>query len=262
MSRARRLTCAVAGLLAWAGLAPLAHALTVEELRDALAGGQRVTLIDIRPNVQFANGHIPGAMNIPAKLATRKRLPALGTVIVYGDGYHTPVTQQAAAELGAKPGIEVEILEGGYAAWSSGGRMTSQSKGFRKHAEKFLTLAEVKDIAVAEPNLVLVDLRSSDVGGDLLDEFPNTMILESRGQKRAKSRSGKPGQGKVRLKPFLRQGKADNRLLFVLVDDGDGRAEKAALRMRAAGVSRLAILAGGQLAIEAGVEPSLGTLAR
>lgn len=251
----RFIGCGVSALLVFAAFVSASTAATVDELRQILSGGQRVVLIDIRSRVRFVNGHIPGAMNIPAKVISMKRLPRLGRVIVYGDGVHTPVTMEAVADLDAMPGINAEILIGGYAAWSGGGRQSTETAGRHELVRTYLSLTDLKAIAEVEPNLVLVDLRVAGTLPDLSTEFPGTMIIEDH----ATVQEGAQ-RAKVRVSAFLRGGKPDNEKLFVLVDDGDGRADEVAMRLRAAGVKRTAILAGGQIGLKAGEEPATNTV--
>ena len=63
---------------------PAAEAMTPSELKARLEAHESITVIDVRSTDRFATGHIPGAINVPAALATEKRLPPLGRVVVWG----------------------------------------------------------------------------------------------------------------------------------------------------------------------------------
>src|SRR4030043_401175 len=83
------------------------------------AHGEQVTIIDIRALELYREGHIPGAINMPATIISKKKLPPLGTVVVYGDGIRTDLTNGAAEALNAMSGIEAVMLDGGFSAWES-----------------------------------------------------------------------------------------------------------------------------------------------
>lgn len=252
---ARRIVFGGLAALMILGVGVGARAASVEELRQIQASGGRIVVIDIRSRGKFVRGHIPGAMNIPARSLAAKRLPRLGRVIVYGDGFHTPEIQEAVQHLNEKPGINAESLEGGYAAWNGEGRSSTELTGRHDLDQTHLTLAELTSIAAADPNLVLVDLRAPGTQPDLASLFSNTMILEV-----PPDPAVEPGKRRVPVHAFQRGGKPDHEKLFVLVDSGDGSASEIALRLRAAGIKRLAILAGGQAGLVAGEEPAVGTL--
>src|ERR1039458_9788558 len=116
----RRTLFILIGCSALFGLSEFAApALTVSDLQKQLAGGAKVTVVDIRSPLDFAQEHIPGAINIPASLCPLKQLPPLGKVVVYGDGLGRENIEAAAAALAAKPGLQVDILAGGFAGWKN-----------------------------------------------------------------------------------------------------------------------------------------------
>src|SRR2546423_10575080 len=85
-----------------------APAITPEELQRELAKAHPPTVIDVRALELFTQGHINGAINIPASLCAQKTLPRLGRVIVYGDGFND-AEKKALEALNAKPGIHAEL---------------------------------------------------------------------------------------------------------------------------------------------------------
>ena len=89
----------------------------VSRLRDGL-----VTVLDVRPEDEFALGHLPGALNIPlGKLEDRLgELPADREVIAYCRGPYCVLSFEAVAALRAR-GYLVRRLEDGYPEWKAAG---------------------------------------------------------------------------------------------------------------------------------------------
>jgi rhodanese-related sulfurtransferase/predicted transcriptional regulator len=89
----------------------------VSKLHDGL-----VTVIDVRPEDEFALGHLPGALNIPlAELELRlSELPADREVIAYCRGPYCILSFEAVAALRAR-GYLVHRLEDGYPEWKAAG---------------------------------------------------------------------------------------------------------------------------------------------
>src|SRR5882724_3803566 len=112
----------VSAMLLWATSSLSAGTMTVADLQRELAASDKPTIIDLRQTSFFEADHIPGAINIPATLCPVKNLPPLGKVVVYGDGLGPRGSadfQKGVTALSQKPGITVDILSGGYAAWQS-----------------------------------------------------------------------------------------------------------------------------------------------
>jgi rhodanese-related sulfurtransferase len=223
-----------------------ANTITVADLQTQLAKADKLTVIDIRSPALFAQNHIPDAINVPASLCPYKQLPPLGKVVVCGEGLgRDSTTATAAAALAAKPGISVDILDGGFAAWASAHGAGTQEQGFKPEAFNYLSYAELKAASVKE--VMLVDLRrpatptaqglsvqalavTNQPLTDLAQEFPG-MRQTQLGGTSAKF-SAAPGSS---TPPLL-----------VLIDNGDGTAEALARRLKASGNHRYAILAGGE----------------
>ena len=89
----------------------------VERLKDGL-----VTILDVRPEDEFALGHIPGALNIPfGALESRlEELPIDREVIAYCRGPYCVLSFEAVAALRAR-GYLVRRLEDGYPEWKAAG---------------------------------------------------------------------------------------------------------------------------------------------
>ncbi len=81
-----------------------------------------VTVLDVRPEDEFALGHLPGALNIPlAELECRLgELPANREVIAYCRGPYCVLSFEAVAALRTR-GYRVRRLEDGYPEWKAAG---------------------------------------------------------------------------------------------------------------------------------------------
>lgn len=219
-------------------------AVTPLELKEKLQNKEPITLIDIRGTSFYQKGHIPGAINIPAAVLSRKRLSQFASIIIYGDGIQTDKTLKAAEDVNTNQGLLVEILEGGFSAWQSLNLTTTHEKGISKTQFHYLTYQALKQMAHTDKKMVLVDLRKrSDSLTSLSGVFPGLKVVrmvhwDDPSKKRTRP---KPEAGKLETRREKR-----HQQLFVLIDDGDGQSEKAAHRLKTAGVGRLAILTGGE----------------
>jgi ArsR family transcriptional regulator len=97
------------------------EAVTRTELMQRMKRGL-VTLIDVRPEDEFALGHVPGARSVP--LAALKRHVAKldrGTeIIAYCRGPYCVLSFEAVAQL-RKLGFEARRLEDGLPEWKAAG---------------------------------------------------------------------------------------------------------------------------------------------
>lgn len=97
------------------------EAVSRAELVDRLAAGL-VTVLDVRPGDEFAQGHIPGALNVPlAELEQRLgEFPPDREVVAYCRGPWCVLSFEAVAALRAR-GFNVHRLEDGYPEWQAAG---------------------------------------------------------------------------------------------------------------------------------------------
>ncbi|MBN9498977.1 MAG: ArsR family transcriptional regulator [Alphaproteobacteria bacterium] len=95
--------------------------LSREELTKRIAK-RSVTLLDVRPDDEFALGHLPGAINMP--LAELKRrlgeLPKNREIVAYCRGAYCIMSFEAVAVLRAK-GYRGRRLEDGFPEWKAAG---------------------------------------------------------------------------------------------------------------------------------------------
>lgn len=98
-------------------LEPVPAAELMERVRLGL-----VTVLDVRPPEEFAAGHLPGAVNVPADGLTRrlKKLPKTREVIAYCRGPYCLLSVDAVALL-RKKGYQARRLADGFPEWKAAG---------------------------------------------------------------------------------------------------------------------------------------------
>jgi len=232
-----------------------ASAASPAEVQQRLAAAEKLTFVDVRSTTLFQKGHIPGAINVPAALAPLKQLPPLGRVVVYDDGLGLKTAQAAAAALNQKSGITAEVLDGGYAAWETARGTTTRPPGLKPEEFPIITYALLKERQ--SEDVVLVDLRQPAGAAslakaaserrltDLNAEFPKARVVRSPFEVTATpARAGKSAAAAA--PPLL-----------VLIDRGDGTAQAMARTLKANGITRFAILPGGEEILARKGEPGL-----
>jgi rhodanese-related sulfurtransferase/DNA-binding transcriptional ArsR family regulator len=102
------------------------------ELMDRLKAGI-VTVLDVRPEDEFALGHLPGALNIPlGKL--QKRLAELDPkheIVAYCRGPYCVMSYEAVAALRAR-GFKARRLEDGLPEWRAAGLPVDTGSGQKR----------------------------------------------------------------------------------------------------------------------------------
>jgi ArsR family transcriptional regulator len=97
------------------------EAVSRKELRRRLREGG-VVVLDVRPEDEFALGHVPGAVNIPLR-ALKARLSELNPaqeIVAYCRGPYCVLSYEAVAALRAK-GFKARRLEDGLPEWRAAG---------------------------------------------------------------------------------------------------------------------------------------------
>jgi rhodanese-related sulfurtransferase len=96
-------------------------AVDIDKLRALLAAGE-VTLLDVRPALEYRQGHIPGARSVPVDELERRlaELPRDREVVAYCRGPYC-VYSDEAAELLQRHGFSVRRLEEGFPEWRAAG---------------------------------------------------------------------------------------------------------------------------------------------
>jgi 3-mercaptopyruvate sulfurtransferase SseA len=231
-------------------------ALSAAELASMMKANVQVVVIDVRNRNYYSNGHIPGAISIPAEILARKKLPRFSNVVIYGDGIHVQATNDARDALAANLGIVPQILDGGYPVWEAYTRLSTKGGGMSDEVIPHITYQELMKIKDGDSQLTIIDLRQPGkrMGTnnkvqkltDLASKFPRHQVLSADRARWSKHKQGHVKPGEVMpLHTFSPD------VLYVLVDNGDGHlAESVARRLRGKGIKRLAILTGGEVAIE------------
>ena len=104
-------------------LEPISRESLLSRLHD-----DSVTVLDVRPEEEFALGHLPGAVNIPLEKLERS-LASLSTdqeIVAYCRGPYCILSFEAVAALRSK-GYTVRRLEDGFPEWKAAGLETESS---------------------------------------------------------------------------------------------------------------------------------------
>ena len=96
-------------------------AVGADELLEQMESGG-VTLLDVRPEQEYAAGHLPGALNIPVEelQARLRELPAGQRIVAYCRGPFCALSQDAVRLL-REQGLEAIRFESGYPEWKASG---------------------------------------------------------------------------------------------------------------------------------------------
>ena len=122
--------------LTWGSRADVVASITPEALWARIEGGERLAILDVRTEAEFAAGRVPGAVNIPfhqvsqrsseiprtaANADSQSRPTALdgADLIVYCG--HGPRAHMAANALRRAGRTRIVYVEGHFAAWRSAG---------------------------------------------------------------------------------------------------------------------------------------------
>ena len=98
-------------------LEPIPRAELLRRMRAGL-----VTVIDVRPDDEYRQGHLPGSINLPLSELTRllESLPRDQAIIAYCRGPYCVLAFEAVAALRAR-GFEARRLEDGFPEWKAAG---------------------------------------------------------------------------------------------------------------------------------------------
>lgn len=97
------------------------------ELRERMRNGL-VTVLDVRPEQEFENGHLPGAVNVPLARLKQwlRRLDRRVEVVAYCRGPYCVLAFEAVALLRAH-GFTAWRLEDGFPEWKAAGLPVEQA---------------------------------------------------------------------------------------------------------------------------------------
>ena len=232
-------------------------AITPAELQALMASDEGVTLVDLRSRAAFEAGTLPDAMRMTAREAMQK--PFKGRVVFFDDGLGVDHAGPAAALLAEKNSeAQADKLAGGFAAWRGVGGQTSEREGMTHLHQRYVTYqALAGPLTDQADEIVLLDVRAAGKTGkeprksgvdassgeaspvDVAAAFPHYAVTRALPQSATvPATKGQPGRTSVAA--------SDVQPLYVLIDAGDGTAEKVAQTLKAGGLTRVVILAGGE----------------
>lgn len=104
-----------------------------EELLERLHK-ESVVLLDVRPEDEYALGHLPGALNIPMAALERQlgKLSKKREIVAYCRGPYCVLAFEAVAAL-RKHGFKVRRLEDGFPEWRAAGLAVETGRGSRSN---------------------------------------------------------------------------------------------------------------------------------
>lgn len=102
--------------------------ISVQEMAQLMAGEPRPVLIDLRDRAGYDDGHIPGALSVPAALFKEQleslKLPKLDPVVLYGGD--DKLARDATKHLYENGYQGALTLKGGIAAWRAAGQSVAK----------------------------------------------------------------------------------------------------------------------------------------
>ena len=104
-------------------LEPVSRKELLKRLKD-----KSVLLLDVRPEDEFAQGHLPGALNVPLVQLGKNlsKLPKGARIVAYCRGPYCVLSFEAVAALRAK-GYDARRLEDGFPEWKAAGLPVASS---------------------------------------------------------------------------------------------------------------------------------------
>ncbi len=177
----------------WKWIAP-------QRVHNLVKEGSSLWIVDVRTSGAFEQGHIEGAVNIPAEQLKVKNLPKSKLIVLADDSLGLR-NARAGADAFVKKGYEkVFILEGGIPAWQGDGLPITgkRSDNLRPVMWDDLTWTRTNSV-----QLRLYDLRDKDertkgpvdgakqIAGRTLDERLKAVTTELRTASKNKGLAGK-----------------------------------------------------------------------
>ena len=239
-----------------------APAITADALAKALGRGEPIKLLDLRPQLRFEAGSIPGAMNIPASVILEKQLPPLAHAVLFDDGLGTIDVWAIAATLNQRPGWKADVLTGGYAAWHAL-QNAPDTAASGLHLERTQQIGYDNLNQLTEP-VVLLDMRPAPtkVAASVQTTAASASdpLRDFCGKKGNRSYCANLPELRKRHQPPHQQTTSGANLptvksaapspLIVLVHAVNADTLETCRRLRAEGYTRVVVLTGGDEAIQ------------
>ena len=102
----------------------------VADVKRRIDGGENLTLIDVREDNEWAQGHLPGALHLGKGIIERdieQRVPQTDAKLVLycGGGFRSALVAENLQKMGY---TNVESMDGGWKGWRDAGLPTEQGK--------------------------------------------------------------------------------------------------------------------------------------
>jgi rhodanese-related sulfurtransferase len=124
--------------------------------RAQLSERGTVSLLDIRTPGEYSSAHIQGALNVPSESLSAWQAPLDQKVVVYCPA-NCPAGKQAVDTLKARGFQDVQLLDGGYAAWAQKGYPVEAAKPDPALTRKIPSLTPAQ--ARKKTGLLILDVR-------------------------------------------------------------------------------------------------------
>jgi len=98
--------------------------ISIEKLLEMQINNVPLTLVDALPHESYEEGHLPGAVNIPADVIAQKadsKLDKNKTVVTYCANYACEASTDAARQLMERGYADVLDFKGGKRVWQEAG---------------------------------------------------------------------------------------------------------------------------------------------
>ena len=100
----------------------------VPEVKKRMDGGEKLLLVDVREDNEWANGHLPGAVHMGRGIIERDieaKVPESSTnIILYcGGGFRSALVADNLQKMGY---TNVESMDGGWRGWVEAGLPTAK----------------------------------------------------------------------------------------------------------------------------------------
>ncbi|MBZ5698616.1 MAG: sulfurtransferase [Acidobacteriia bacterium] len=100
------------------------------EVKKRLDAGEKITLVDVREDNEWARGHLPGAIHLGKGIIERDIEQAVpdksATLVLYcGGGFRSALVADNLQKMGYKNSI---TMDGGWRAWTEAGLPTEKTE--------------------------------------------------------------------------------------------------------------------------------------
>jgi len=100
----------------------------VPEVKKRMDGGEKLLLVDVREDNEWANGHLPGAVHMGRGIIERDieaKVPETSTTIILycGGGFRSALVADNLQKMGY---TNVESMDGGWRGWVEAGLPTAK----------------------------------------------------------------------------------------------------------------------------------------